>query len=132
MPPSAGSARRPPAGAGPAPSSPNIAFKARATPWRGGPGLAGDAAAVDVDEHVQAVAHVDQRQRADDGAAVLLLGEVLVEWPLVDDDLAVAFGHPDAGHGGLPPAGAEVELLRRAHVRRLPRAGPSPGCVRRV
>ena len=32
--------------------------------------------------------------------------------PAVDGDLALAFGHPDPRHGGLPPAGPQVKRLR--------------------
>src|SRR5262245_58518420 len=88
---------------------------------RGSAGLASDATAADVDEHVQAVAHIKQRQRPGHGAAVFFLGEELLDRPVVDHNLAVAFRHPDTGHGGLPPAGSQVELLRRAQVR-LPQA----------
>src|SRR5262249_19515643 len=41
--------------------------------------------------------------------------------PLVHHDLAISFGHADAGHSRLPPAGPQVKLLLRAHVLQLSR-----------
>src|SRR5262249_2418472 len=89
-------------------------------PLGGGPGLAGDPAPPDVDEHVQPVPHVEQGQRTGHGRPVLVLGEELLQRPFVDHDLAGPPGDPDAAHGRFSPPRAQVEFLLRAHVRRLP------------
>src|SRR5881227_1607447 len=53
-----------------------------------------------------------QLERAENRPAVLLLGEIVVQPAAVDHDLAATFGQSHASHGGLPPARAQVELLR--------------------
>src|SRR5260370_4518063 len=73
--------------------------------------LPGEAAAVDVDEDIEAIAHVGGLQRRDHSAAVLVLGEVVLEHAIVDNDLAGAVGQAHARHGRLAPAGAPVEML---------------------
>src|SRR5882724_3347632 len=73
--------------------------------------LPGEAAAVDVDENVEAIAHVGGLQRRHHCAAVLVLGEVVFEPAIVDDDLAGAVGQAHTRHSRLAPAGAPVEML---------------------
>src|SRR5262249_13158819 len=75
--------------------------------------LAGEAAALDVDEHVETVAHFSDFERTDHRGAVLVLGEVLFQGPAVDLDPAAALGEPDAGHRGLAAAGTPVVGLLR-------------------
>src|SRR5262249_59650394 len=70
--------------------------------------LAGEAAAVDLDADVEAVAHLGQVERAEDRGAVLVLGEVVVQLAAVDLNLAGALVEPDPGDRGLAPAGAGV------------------------
>src|SRR6185437_5148930 len=74
-------------------------------------GLAGDAAALNLGDQVEPAAHLGDFERADDGFAILLLGEVFIETAAVDDNLARAFAQTDASHGGLAPSGAEVISL---------------------
>lgn len=70
-------------------------------------GLAGSAAAVDEDSHVDLVAELAVIQRAGDGVLVLNDPEELGEFTAVDGDLAAARLDADAGDGGLATASAE-------------------------
>ena len=61
--------------------------------------------------------------------------EIVVEFQVVDDELAGAFADPDPGDGRLPPAGApgELVLCRRRHDRVFPSLiVPSPAVRRRL
>ncbi len=106
-----------------------MAFKARATPWQTAPAWPVKPPPLTVTDDVQPVAHLDGDERADDGVAVLVLGEVVLERPAVDGDLAGALGHADAGHGGLSPAGAQVSrfFLRKTGGRVLLDVGTAGG-----
>ncbi len=60
----------------------------------------------DVDEDVESLAHLGDLERGSDVAPLCFLGEVLINFQLVDQKLAGAFDDPDAGDGGLASAGA--------------------------
>ena len=81
-------------------------------------GLAGGAAAGAVDEDVEFTAGVGDFEGAEDGFAIALFGEVIVELALIDENLAVAGRNADAGDGALSAAGAPgvILLLRRGAV----------------
>src|SRR5262249_42668008 len=83
----------------------------------GSAGLTREAAAANLDRHVELVAHVGQFERAVDGRAILVLREELVDGSLVHGYFARAFGHAHAGDGFLAPAGAEVKLLLGSRFR---------------
>src|SRR5204862_235712 len=84
--------------------------------------LAGEAAALDADVHVQLVTHLRKVERTDDHCAVLIFREEIVQLAAVDLDLAAAVAEAHPRHRGLAPAGAEVILL----FRRCFRHGLSP------
>ena len=98
-----------------------------------GPGQAQDdgarlavlAAALDVDEDVDPARHLGGVERGADVDPLDLQREVGIDFEVVDQELAGPFADPDAGDGGLAPAGApDVRLCRRGH--KFPARGPSP------
>ena len=72
-------------------------------------GLAGDAAALDLDHHVEAALGPGDPERHADVGLVDRVPEVLLERTAVDHDLALARQEPDAGDGRLAATGAGVE-----------------------
>ena len=63
-----------------------VALQSSRYSQQGSAGLAGDSAASDVDEHVERLLGVDGLERRQDGRAVLLSQEVLIQLSLIDDD----------------------------------------------
>src|SRR5215471_13593777 len=68
-----------------------------------GIGLAGEAAATDVDVHVVTAAGLGQLERLHDDHAGGRAAEVIVHRTIVDRDLARPLGHPHARDGVLAP-----------------------------
>src|SRR5262249_1046547 len=63
-----------------------------------------------------------QQQGTEHGIAVFVFGKIIFKAAAIDADRAVAVAQPDAGHGGLPSAGAKILGLPAlfGHVRVLP------------
>jgi len=68
---------------------------------RHGAGLAGHAAAGDVRGDIDLLAQVHREEGRVGLLGEILVGEIIVERPAVDDELAAADGDADAGRGGL-------------------------------
>jgi hypothetical protein len=84
-------------------------------------GLAGHAAALDLDHRVEATLGPGDAEGHPDIGLIDRVPEMLHERAPVDDDLALTGQEPDAGDGGLAPARSRVEgrgghrwLLRQA------------------
>ena len=60
-------------------SRPNIFLRRRATPWEAAPAWPVMTAAVDADDHIDAIDRVGHEQGTDNGVAVLVLGKVVFE-----------------------------------------------------
>jgi len=73
-----------------------------------GAGLAGGAAAVNIDQDVELVVGLGQHQGLPNDHLQHPIREVLVEGPTVDGDVALAGPQIDAGHGRLPSTGTVV------------------------
>src|SRR5260370_41418084 len=86
-----------------------------------GASLAGEAAAMDQDRHVQARAHLGQDERADHSGAILFFGVIVIQGPAIDGDLAGALEQADAGHGSFAPTrGPIISLLGGFNHKRSP------------
>ena len=72
-----------------------------------GAGLAGAAAAVDANDHVDAVAHAAVLERRDDRVAILLDRKIVFQLALVDRELAAAGANSHAGDRGFAATGSE-------------------------
>src|SRR4051812_19611812 len=81
-----------------------------------GAGLAGDTAAVQVDQHVEVLLLPGQDQRAHRQHPVRGAREVLLDGAAVADDLALTGNEADARDRGLALAGAAVDGLLLSHL----------------
>src|SRR5436190_10351955 len=89
-------------------------------------GLAGDAAALDLDHHVEAALRSGHPERQADVGLVDRVPEMLLEGAAIDHDLALTRQQPDAGDGRLAAAGAGIEGGDR-HRQRAPRQASGSG-----
>src|SRR5690606_35500517 len=80
--------------------------------------LAGGAPALTVDPDVKLAGDTGRFQRGKDRLAIGLAAEVVVQFAVVDGDLARTGRDTDAGDAGLAPAGAENKALGAGRFRR--------------
>src|SRR4029077_599740 len=90
-------------------------------------GLTGDAAAFDLDHHVEAALGARDAERHPDIGLVDGVPEVLIEGTAVDDDLTLTRQEPNAGDGRLATTGAGVESGDR-HEWWAPGQASGSGC----
>src|SRR5689334_9277267 len=89
-------------------------------------GLAGDAAALDLDHRVEVALGAGDAERHPDVGVVHGVAEVLFERAAVDDDLTLTGEQSNAGNRGLATAGAREER-RCAHGLAAPRQASGSG-----
>src|SRR4029078_9629031 len=82
-------------------------------PVADGAGLTGDAAALELDHHLEAALGAGHAERHPDIGFVDGVPEVLIEGTTVDHDLTLTRQEPDAGDGRLATTGAQGERGER-------------------